>query len=184
MNKGDDVRSIDEQGLVEAAKGGDADAWEALYRDIYPRLVAFVRRRVAADAVDDVVDETMARAVAGIDRYRWESVGLAAWMFGIARHVCADLHRAEDRESRRVRASREIEADAPGEGLDLEAEHHAIRLAFETLGERDRELLELRIIAGLSVEETAEVLGKRVGAVRTAQSRALARLRSIVEQSP
>jgi RNA polymerase sigma-70 factor (ECF subfamily) len=46
----------------------------------------------------------------------------------------------------------------------------------------DRELLELRVMAGLSSEQTAAVLGRTPGAVRTAQSRALARLRQLLEE--
>ena len=52
-----------------------------------------------------------------------------------------------------------------------------MRAAFERLGDEDREVLELRVVAGLSAEEVGNVLGKRAGAVRMAQSRALERLR-------
>ena len=52
-----------------------------------------------------------------------------------------------------------------------------MRQAFARLSDADRELLELRVVAGLSAEEAAAVLGRRPGAVRMAQSRALTRLR-------
>jgi RNA polymerase sigma-70 factor (ECF subfamily) len=64
----------------------------------------------------------------------------------------------------------------------LADEHAAVRRAFDRLGDEERELLELRLIAGLSADEVAHVLGRRPGAVRMAQSRALIRLRAILEE--
>lgn len=171
-----------EQRLVEAAKSGDPDAWEALYRDIHPRLVAYLRRRVPFDSVDDVVNETMTRAVAGLDRYRWGSAGFGGWVFGIARRASADHYRGIERDERSARKFRDIEESPPGDALDYRDEYATVRTAFEALSSSDRELLELRVIAGLSIDDTASVLGKRAGAVRTAQSRALARLRARLEE--
>ena len=59
-----------------------------------------------------------------------------------------------------------------------------MRRAFTRLGVNDQELLELRVVAGLSSEDTAAALGKRPGAIRMAQVRALARLRRILEEDP
>src|SRR3954468_12496997 len=55
--------------LVGRARSNDADAWEALYRLAYPGLFSFAARRVGAIMADDVVSETMARAVASIERF-------------------------------------------------------------------------------------------------------------------
>ena len=56
-----------------------------------------------------------------------------------------------------------------------------MRVAFGQLGDDDRELLELRVHAGLSADEVGRLLGKRPGAVRMAQARALQRLRANLE---
>jgi RNA polymerase sigma-70 factor (ECF subfamily) len=71
----------------------------------------------------------------------------------------------------------------PGEALERAGEHAEVRAAFTRLSAPERQVLELRVIAGLSSEETAAVLGKQAGAVRTAQSRALAHLRELLGQS-
>ncbi len=179
------MRGDGEEALVAAAKNGDADAWEVLYLRIYPRLAAFVWRRVDGASVDDVVNEVMARAVASIRRFRYGGAGFDPWIFGIARRTIADHYR------RRARLRRSDDAGGsaggvdtapdPTEGVELAEEYRRVRQRFELLGDRDRELLELRVVAGLSVEEVATALGKRPGAVRTAQSRALARLRTLME---
>lgn len=175
----------EERELVDRAKQGDHRAWEQLYRNVYPRLRSYAAARVGAHGAEDVVSETMARAVAGIDRYQWRPGGFDPWLFGIARRVAADHHRAAARARRSGRGapSEVVDAD-PGERLELLDEHAATRAAFSRLPASDREILELRVIARLTAEQTAAALGKRPGAVRTAQSRALARLRGIIESQP
>lgn len=173
--------------LVAAARAGDQGAWEQLYRRAYPRLRAYAIRRVGREHADDVVSETMTRAVSAIDRYTVGPSGFDGWLFGIARRVTADHHRVAERAARRGRAavSANGSADAAGvavdEGLMVADEHEQVRRLFGLLNDAERELLELRVIAGLSADDVAIALGKRPGAVRTAQSRALARLRKLLE---
>jgi RNA polymerase sigma-70 factor, ECF subfamily len=168
--------------VVARARGDDERAWEELYRHAYPRLLAFAERRLDHDRAREAVAETMARAVAGIDRYQGTGSGFDGWLFGILRHVVVDAHRAAGR--RPVMAPvEEISPEAgPYELLRQTEEHAELRRAFATLPARDRQVLELRVVGGLGVEETAAALGKRPGAVRMAQSRALSRLRKRLEQ--
>ena len=58
-----------------------------------------------------------------------------------------------------------------------------MRRAFGRLRAEDQELLELRVVAGLSAEQVAAVQGRRAGAVRMAQSRALSRLRELLAEA-
>src|SRR4051812_21420833 len=69
--------------LVARARQNDPDAWELLYRHVYPGLRGFAARRVGTDHADDVVSETMARAVAGLARYE-PGRSFNAWLYGIA----------------------------------------------------------------------------------------------------
>ncbi|MDQ6909806.1 MAG: sigma-70 family RNA polymerase sigma factor [Actinomycetota bacterium] len=168
---------------VEGARHGDLEAWELLYRNAYGRLWAYSARHAGTDAAEDLVAETMARAVAGIARYRWGPSGFDAWLFGILRHVCADHHRRDSRDRGRPVPSPQSADSGPGDAIELDEEHAQIRRAFERLSESEQQLLELRVIAGLSGDEVARILGKRASAVRTAQSRALAHLRELLGQS-
>jgi RNA polymerase sigma-70 factor (ECF subfamily) len=172
---GDDVAL-----LVERAKASDPNAWEALYRRVYPGLLAYARRRLDADRARDAVAETMARAVAGLDRFAWNGAGFEAWMYGILRHVVIDAHRAHAR--RRGEPLDHGDGAGPLEYVLDGEEAAALRSAFDLLDPADRELLELRVVAGLSAEEVGSVLSKRPGAVRMAQSRALERLRRELER--
>jgi RNA polymerase sigma-70 factor, ECF subfamily len=174
--------------LVSAARGGDGAAWEALYRSIYPRLRAFFVRRVGPEHADDAVSETMARAVASIGRFQWTDAGFDGWVFGIARHVSVDHHRHLDR-TRRYRHIGRLFPGGRSDGtmpvdhdLVIDDDQALIRQLFTRLTPAEQEVLELRVIAGLSAEQVGEVLGRKPGAVRTAQSRALAHLRELMEQ--
>lgn len=166
----------DRAALVERARRHDAEAWEALYLALYPRLLAYAARRADRSQAADIVAETMARAVAAIERLDVSGGGFDPWLFGICRNVVADTHRRSARNDRR-REPAPLPVDDIGEGLEHDEEAAAMREAYTRLSGDDREILDLRVVAGLSAAETAEVLGKLPGAVRTAQSRALARLR-------
>jgi RNA polymerase sigma-70 factor (ECF subfamily) len=177
----------DEQ-LVAGARCGDADAWERLYRRVYPRLAAYLARRVGFEHRDDAVSETMTRAVAGLDRMSLGPAGFDGWLFGIARRVAADHYRQASRYQRQrqrtVAAATTMPVDTEdGSSRLLTADEHAeLRAAFQQLSPAEQEILELRVVAGLSSEQVAVVLGKRPGAIRTAQSRAVAHLRELFDQ--
>jgi RNA polymerase sigma-70 factor (ECF subfamily) len=172
--------------LVDAAAAGDGEAWETLYRALYPRLHAFFVRRVGTEHADDAVGETMMRAVASIDRFQWTDAGFDGWAFGIARHVSVDHHRRQERVRRyhhitRMFAGNKTDGTAPVEqDLVIGDDQDLIRALFTQLSPAEQEVLELRVIAGLSAEQVGEVLGHKAGAVRTAQSRALAHLRELM----
>ena len=177
----------DQPALVERARGGDPAAWEALYRSVYPRLLAYAGRRLDPEAARDAVSEAMARAVARIERFAWsgDGGGFDAWLFAILRHVVIDAQRAS---ALRASAGADEPDEAPTSAPDpldclLGAEaSRRVRDAFERLGAFDQEVLELRVVAGLSSDEVASVVGKRPGAVRMAQARALERLRDLLEE--
>lgn len=174
---------VDVASLVTGARRGDSEAWEALYRRAYPRLLAYARRRLPSpDEARDAVSEAMARAVANIHRFRSMGAGFDAWLYGILRHVVLDALRAQRRRSPEAPPEEASQDPEPlGQVLDDE-EAEAVRAAFARLPPGDQELLELRVVAGLEAGHVARVLGRRAGAVRMAQSRALKRLRSLLEE--
>ena len=171
----------DIQALVARAQDGDVRAWETLYRRAYPRLLAYARRRLDIEEAREAVSETMARAVAGMARFTPTGPGFEGWLFGICRHVVLDAQRAAGRRGYAAPPDVASAEPEPWDRLVRADEHALVRAAFARLGDDDRELLELRVVAGLSAEDTAKALGRRAGAVRTAQSRALARLRRHLE---
>jgi len=172
----------DERHLVARAAGNDPDAWETLYRRAYPGLFAFARRRLSSDdAADDAVSETMIRALDRIATFTWQGTGFDAWLVGILRNVVLETYR-RDRRPVPVTAFVAGDAGGPLDQVVADEEHEAVRAAFERLAPHEQEVLELRLVQGLTAEGVGEVLGRRAGAVRMAQSRAVGRLRGFYEE--
>jgi RNA polymerase sigma-70 factor, ECF subfamily len=162
--------------LMDRIKRKDPAAWESVYLEIYPRLRGYAAKRVDYDQASDIVAETMSRAVGSIERFDPAGVGLSAWIFGICRHVIADRYRALEREKRQPVAPHDISDDI-GAALEGNEEAQAMKRAYQLLSDDDREILDLRVIGGLTAEDVGTLLDRKPGAVRMAQSRALERLR-------
>lgn len=166
-----------------AQEENDAAAWETLYRGAYPGLLAYARRRLwGRTEADDAVSETFARAYRRIGDFRWTGGGFIAWLYGILRNVVLEAQRRDRRLNPAAASAVSRAEDDCLDGVLLDEEAAAVRAAFASLSPEDQEVLELRVIGDLAADEVAAVVGKRPGAVRMAQSRALARLRVALER--
>ena len=120
-------------------------------------------------------------AITALPRYKDQGRPFLAFVYGIAAHKVADAHRAAARnrsEPTDVVPERfSVEAGPEQMALDGEAAERMNRL-LAVLPEKQREILILRVVVGMSAEETAEAVGSTAGAVRVAQHRALARLKT------
>ncbi len=181
-----EVRPRAELLVMTGALGGDGLEWETVYRRAYPKLFAYSRRRSTDDhEADDVVAEVMARAIAGADRYVPGDAGIDGWLFGICQNVLRERWRSVERDARWCDLGPSLVAladDGPLDRVLAHEERHRLVAAFARLDPDERDLLELRVAGGLDARQVADVLGKRPGAVRMAQARALARLRTFLEE--
>ena len=175
--------------LVTRAQAGDRAAADHLITSLRPRVFRYVLARMLDPyAADDVTQEVTGTMLQALDRFEDQGRPFTAWVFGIAANKVSESRRASRR--RRETVSDNV-PDAPA-AAGLEPEHAVLRLEatrhvaelLATLPEQHAEILRLRVAAGLSAEETAEVLGMTAGAVRVAQHRALARLRSAAVAEP
>ncbi|MEO7573869.1 MAG: sigma-70 family RNA polymerase sigma factor [Acidimicrobiales bacterium] len=173
----------DLRALVGRAVRADRDAWEHLYRRRYSRLFAYARRRLTSDtAAEDAVSETMLRALDRVHTFTWQGAGFDAWLYGILRNVVLESYRRDGRtRSLGETVDLAAEGDDPLEGVVQRDRQTEVRTAFGRLSQDDQDLLELRVVAGLSAEGIAEITDRSPGAVRMAQSRALGRLRTHYE---
>jgi RNA polymerase sigma-70 factor, ECF subfamily len=174
--------------LIGAAVNGERDALEGVLRRIRPLVVRYCRARVGAQektflSADDIAQEVCLAVLTALPSYRDEGRPFLAFVYGIAAHKVSDARRSSARN--RAEAVPELPdsldlADGP-EAQVMQAEM-AERMAelLDILPGRQREILLLRVVAGLSAEETAEAVGSTPGAVRVAQHRALNRLRGVL----
>jgi RNA polymerase sigma-70 factor (ECF subfamily) len=171
--------------LIGAAVGGDASAIARLIASIQPMIVRYCRARVGRQersyaSADDVAQEVCIAVLTALPSYRDQGRPFLAFVYGIAAHKVADAHRSAARN--RAEPVPEIpDMYDLGGGPEQQAMHGELsdRMAriLETLPGKQREILVLRVVVGLTAEETADAVGSTPGAVRVAQHRALTRLR-------
>jgi len=178
------IRDHELRATVDRARAFDPDAWEALYRRLYPRLYAYANRRLPPSECDDAESETFTRAMDAIERFRWRGAGFDAWTFGILRNVVYERYRSRPAQTT-TDALPELAAgdNGPLERLVAHEQVTDVRAAFARLGPEDREVLELRVLGDLDAKAVGSVLGKRPGAVRMAQQRALQRLGDLLTEA-
>lgn len=177
--------------LVARAQTGERAALEELLGRLRPGVVRYCRGRLGRSAgsygsADDVAQEVCVAVLTALPRYVDQGRPFVAFVYGIAGHKVADAQRAGFRDRSDASDSLPDRADdAPGpEDTAVAAAEAATAVALlDRLPPAHRELLLLRVVAGLSAEETGAALGMSPGAVRVAQHRALVRLRALAAES-
>lgn len=185
MQSGRDRPRADELNhLGTLAVQGDRGAVDSLIREVRPMVVRYCRARLTRAAhymhtSDDVAQEVCIALLVALPRYRDMGRPFAAFVFGIAAHKVADALRGAYRRDLPTDNVPDCIDEAPGpeESAIRGSEAERTRNLLSELPEQQRRLLVMRIIAGLSADETGDLLGMSPGAVRVAQHRALARLR-------
>ena len=166
-----------------AARRRDPDAVTRLYQAYAPALLRFFIAAVGdRHAAEDLTGMTLAAAVEALPGFRGEVDQLGGWLFRIARH---DLHdyrrrvarsRTENLDDVLDEAALAGEPPSPREWPVERLEASRVMAALEQLSTDQREVLLLRLAAGLTVGEVAATLGKTAGAVKSLQHRGLASL--------
>ena len=174
------MTSIEEfERTLQAARDGQGWALGELFRNLYPRVVRYLRVLEPSDA-EEVASDAWLDISSGLDRFEGDEVGLRAWSFTIARRRMIDHRRRRARRSAHPMDS----LDEVPSGGDVE-EEAMTRLATQaalgriaTLPSDQAEVLLLRVLGGLPIAEVATIMGEQPGTVRVLQHRALRRLAS------
>lgn len=186
----DDSRDDEFDSYVAAAINGDRRAVEHVLRTIRPLVVRYCRARLGRTertfaSADDVAQEVCMAVLTALSSYRDQGRPFLAFVYGIAAHKVIDAHRAAGRNKSEpvsdVPDSPEVSNGPEQQALQFETAGEMSRL-LGVLPDKQREILVLRVVNGLSAEETAEAVGSTPGAVRVAQHRALARLRKAIAE--
>lgn len=170
---------------LAAARLGSDWAWRVLYESVAPGVRSYLSFR-GSDDPDGLVGDVFLAVAQGIGTFEGGADAFRSWVFSIAHARLVD--------ERRKRARRRTDSTDPSDlaGIpdqsNVEAEvlgrfssERVIEL-FSVLSPDQRDVLVLRIVADLSLEETASILGKRVGAVKVLQHRGLSRLRKLTKE--
>jgi RNA polymerase sigma-70 factor (ECF subfamily) len=174
--------------LVAAAVSGDRRAVEAVLRWVRPLVVRYCRARFGPAertfaSADDVAQDVCLAVLAALPGYRDQGRPFLAFVYGIAAHKVADAHRSAARN--RAEPVADVPdaptlADGPEQRVMQGELVEQMTTLLGMLPPRQREILVLRVVAGLSADETAAAVGLTSGAVRVAQHRALNRIRAML----
>ena len=168
-------RDQDFDARLRAAKDGAEWAWAEIYRDLAGAVAGYLANRGAAEP-DDLTSETFLQIARNISTFVGDESAFRSWVFVIAHRRLIDSRRARQRRPETITL---LDPKSGGPGGDVEEEALnrlttiELQAAFEKLSESQSDVLGLRIIGQLTLQETASVLGKRVGAVKAAQRRGL-----------
>ena len=166
--------------LVAEASSGHKDALGALYREFHGALVGFLWG-LASDEAEDLAAETWIDMARALPTFQADGVEFRRLLFTIARRRAIDHGRK--RQRRRTEPMDvhslpvlDMEVDPATVVAEFEGSRHAIRRITELLPRPQAEVVLLRVVAGLGVDEVARVTGRSANAVSVLQNRGLRRL--------
>jgi RNA polymerase sigma factor (sigma-70 family) len=169
------------------ASPGAAAEFERLYRANVEAVTAYFARRSAdPHVVADLTADTFVVVITSFGSFDPRKGTVRAWVFGIARHVYASYCQAYSQQQdkmQRLAGRRDLDADQVeelAERIDAERAGRGLLSGLAALPERDRTVVELVDMAGLSPQEAAAALGLAPGTARMRLMRARARLRKQV----
>ncbi|MEV8122512.1 ECF subfamily RNA polymerase sigma factor, BldN family [Streptomyces sp. NPDC085944] len=163
--------------LVERAQAGEADAFGRLYDQYSDTVYRYIYYRVGGKATaEDLTSETFLRALRRIGTFTWQGRDFGAWLVTIARNLVAD-HFKSSRFRLEVTTGEMLDANeverSPEDSVLESLSNAALLEAVRRLNPQQQECVTLRFLQGLSVAETARVMGKNEGAIKTLQYRAV-----------
>ena len=172
--------------VVVRAQSGETAAFEQLYGRYEPVVRRYVHSRLADPALaEDVTSETFVRALRGLGTLSFQGRDVGAWLVTIARNLVLD-HLRSSRYRLEVTTADMRDADRPTDGPeDAVVRRHGVDqllACVRMLGVEQQECIALRFLHGLSVAETAAAMGKKEGAVKALQHRAVRRLAGLLPE--
>lgn len=167
--------------VLEAAQAGAEWAWSRLYDDIAGPVLGYLRSRGAAEP-EDLVGEVFLQVARNLGTFRGDYAAFRSWIFTVAHHRVVDERRYRTRrpvDPGEVPESALGMGDTEAEALEQLATGEVIAL-LATLTPEQRDVLLLRVVGDLSVDEVAAIVGRRPGAVKALQRRGLEKLRRAI----
>ena len=173
--------------VLRAAQSGAPWALERLYQVLSPAVLGYLRIQGAIDP-EDLANEVFLGVFQRIGAFDGDEDKFRSWVFTIAHSRLIDDRRRTSRRPRLAQNATDVTVDRPGGDAEQDAlarlSSQRVQALCEELVADQRDVLLLRLMAGLTVEAIAESLGKSEGAVKALQRRGLANLRKILEGDP
>ena len=167
--------------LVKQAQEGDAQAFARIYDRYFDTVYRYISYRTGSRTVaEDLTSEVWLRALRRIGSVSWQGRDLGAWLVTIARNLIAD-HYKSGRQRLEVTTADMLDNDdvalgpegRPEDAVLTRLDNATLLDAVRRLNPEQQECITLRFLQGLSVTETAQIMGKNDGAIKALQYRAV-----------
>lgn len=183
VRRSSDVNEAIAEPVPVLAPKANVESFEALYRRTFPRVYAYVASLLGdRAAAEDATALAFERAYRKRGGYRPSRGTREAWLFGIARNAALDELRRRKRGARLEAEPEDVAAQATDHQVDLTLRRETVRAAMTRLDARERELVALKFMAGLSNAEIARVLGVSESNVGTRLHRTVNKLREACDE--
>ena len=172
--------------LVELARKGDADAFGMLYDHYQASVYRFLFYRTrSSQLAEDLTSETFFRALRSMSNFRWQGKDFGAWLMTIARNLATDHFKAG-----RTRLEMTTEdmgqhddtTEGPESAVLASLTNEILLDALTRLPNEQRDCLVMRFLQGMSIAETAQVLGRSDGAIKQLQLRGVRNLAKLMPE--
>jgi RNA polymerase sigma-70 factor (ECF subfamily) len=168
------------ESVLGACRTGTEWAWRQIYEDVAPSLLRYHRARGTTDP-EDLVGDTFVRVVRGLPGFEGNEDQFRAWVFAISRRRAIDLARSRSRRME-VPTPPDDVVELGGTGNAEEdtlrsIEEERVRSVLQGLTADQRDVLLLRLLADLTVDQVATIVGKSPSAVKALQARGLENVR-------
>lgn len=175
----------DEKRWIARARQGDPEAIAALYRHYADGIYRYLFYRLGdAEMAEDLTADVFLKMIEDLPRYEERGLPFGAWLFRIARARLVDHWRRQHRHPTAALEDTEtgpyVTREVPEDAIDAS---EMIERALRVLTPEQREVITLRFLVGMSLEEVARAMGKTVGAVKALQHRALGTLARYLEKA-
>ena len=173
----------DFEAVIDAARAGHGWALERVYSTLAPAVTGFFRLQRAAEP-DDLTSDVFVGVLRNLRSFRGDETQFRSWVFTIAYRRLADARRAAGRRpvveplDRAPEPADQVDVEADVERLLATCRVHAL---CAMLPPAQRDVLLLRLVGRMTVDEIAEAIGRSRGAVKALQRRGLATVTTAVE---
>ncbi|HET6938043.1 MAG TPA: sigma-70 family RNA polymerase sigma factor [Nocardioides sp.] len=172
--------------LVELARTGDADAFGMLYDHYQGSVYRFLFYRTRSSTLaEDLTSETFFRALRNMQNFRWQGKDFGAWLMTIARNLATDHFKAGRTRLEMATEDMGVHDDAtegPEQAVLATLTNEVLLKALTELPSEQKDCLVMRFLQGMSIAETASVLGRSEGAVKQLQLRGVRNLAKLMPE--
>jgi RNA polymerase sigma-70 factor (ECF subfamily) len=171
--------------IVRRAQAGDQSAFAELYERHYDQIFRYVSFKCGNQLeAEDLTGEVFLRMLESIDKFRFQGFPFTSWLYRIAHNLVVDNFRRKGRKPT-VPLDKVLHFSGGADGeMEIQAQiswsMREVVEAMTNLTDLQREVITLRFVAGLSIAETADAVGRRDNAVKALQHAGIRKLRNVM----